>query len=249
LSYKTVALLRRTDGVATTLVSYQDIDSGIVATPKPVSGAGLLAPVKGFSLASLMFRYRGLVGGLLLFPAGVVALIGPPILHGTAVELIGSAMGWLLFIGYLMLRLWATMYIGGRKDKHLQTAGPYSITRNPLYLGSLAYGLSIIFFLHSLTLLAAFLLVTLIYSHWVIKSEEEVLEGKFGDEFRAYCARVPRLFPSFTNYHTDDSVLVNVPAMKMEAKRLSRAALLPITLQMIICLRIASVWPQWFTSP
>jgi len=230
-------------------VSYQDIDSRIVATPEPVTGAELLNPVKGFSIASFMFRNRGLIGGLLLFPAGVAALIGRPLLHGTAVDLIGSAMGWLLFIGYLMLRFWATMYIGGRKDKQLQTSGPYSISRNPLYLGSLAYGLSIIFFLHSLSLMAAFLLVTLIYSRWVIKSEEAVLEGKFGDEFRAYCALVPRLFPSLANYHADDSVLVNMQAMKIEAKRLSRATLLPIALQLIICLRIASLWPQWFTSP
>ncbi len=34
-------------------------------------------------------------------------------------------------------RAWVLLYIGGRKNSELVTYGPYSITRNPLYVFSL----------------------------------------------------------------------------------------------------------------
>ncbi|TIV31008.1 MAG: isoprenylcysteine carboxylmethyltransferase family protein, partial [Mesorhizobium sp.] len=41
----------------------------------------------------------------------------------------------LIFLG-IVGRLWSTLYIGGRKSSEVVTGGPYSITRNPLYLFS-----------------------------------------------------------------------------------------------------------------
>ncbi|MEW6635116.1 MAG: isoprenylcysteine carboxylmethyltransferase family protein, partial [Pseudomonadota bacterium] len=41
----------------------------------------------------------------------------------------------LIFLG-IIGRLWSTLYIGGRKSAEVVTGGPYSITRNPLYLFS-----------------------------------------------------------------------------------------------------------------
>src|SRR5713226_3679090 len=41
----------------------------------------------------------------------------------------------LIFLG-IVGRLWATLYIGGRKSAEVVTGGPYSITRNPLYVFS-----------------------------------------------------------------------------------------------------------------
>jgi protein-S-isoprenylcysteine O-methyltransferase Ste14 len=202
------------------------------------------------AIASLIFRKRGLIGGLVLFPVGAAALVSRPLLlKGTAIEVIGAALGWLLFVCYATFRLWATLYVGGRKEQELQTTGPYSIVRNPLYFGSLAFGLSIICFLHSLSLLLAFAVLTLIYARWVIKSEESVLANKFGEEFQSYCRRVPRLLPSFSAYRAGDSVTVKLHAMKLEARRLWLAVLLPIALQLVVCLRITSHWPQWFTLP
>ncbi|TGS89835.1 isoprenylcysteine carboxylmethyltransferase family protein, partial [bacterium M00.F.Ca.ET.177.01.1.1] len=41
----------------------------------------------------------------------------------------------LIFLG-IVGRLWSTLYIGGRKSSEVVTGGPYSITRNPLYVFS-----------------------------------------------------------------------------------------------------------------
>jgi len=75
---------------------------------------------------------------------------------------------------------------------HLVTDGPFRYSRNPLYLATLGlYG--------GVTLLVdavwpALLLVPLLaVLRWgVIAREERYLEAKFGDEYRAYKARVRR---------------------------------------------------------
>ena len=38
-------------------------------------------------------------------------------------------LGYVLLVGGLGIRLWSTLYIGGRKSKELVTAGPYSLCR------------------------------------------------------------------------------------------------------------------------
>ncbi len=74
----------------------------------------------------------------------------------------------------------------------LVTTGIYGRTRNPIYLGlsavyaGLAVGLNAWW---AMLLLAPVLVILQI---GVIKREERYLEGKFGDDYRAYCARVRR---------------------------------------------------------
>ncbi|HLH35114.1 MAG TPA: isoprenylcysteine carboxylmethyltransferase family protein [Alloacidobacterium sp.] len=104
------------------------------------------------------------------------------------------SMAWslLLVIPGLWLRGYAAGYV--KKNAELTMTGPYSYTRNPLYLGSMliAFGFaaasrSIVIVL----LLAA--LFALIYIP-VIRSEEAFLRSKFAG-FDAYAASVPRLVP------------------------------------------------------
>ena len=71
-------------------------------------------------------------------------------------------------------------------------AGPYRYTRNPLYVGmTLMYGgfSALANALPSVLLLPGVLAVM---RRGVIEREERYLEGKFGDEYRAYKARVRR---------------------------------------------------------
>ena len=97
------------------------------------------------------------------------------------------SMGLLVAIAGLLLRGWAAGHL--EKNQRLATGGPYALTRNPLYVGTLlvAAGLAILF-------AAAFGLIYLP----AIELEEQHLRELF-PEYGEYARRVPRLgfrFPS-----------------------------------------------------
>lgn len=100
------------------------------------------------------------------------------------------------------LRTWGSAYLGSgvvqdgaMHGDRIVAAGPYRHTRNPLYLGT---------FLHTFALAlltmpsgALFMLVTVGFVQLrLIGAEEVFLAQKLGEPYRAYCARVPRIFPS-----------------------------------------------------
>jgi protein-S-isoprenylcysteine O-methyltransferase Ste14 len=84
-----------------------------------------------------------------------------------------------------------------RKNEELATVGPYSYTRNPLYLGSILIGIGFAVASRSVwvwVLLAC--MFVLIYSP-VIREEEKFLRSTFPG-FDAYAAAVPRLWPRWS---------------------------------------------------
>lgn len=199
---------------------------------------------------SRMFKNRGLVGYICLFPLGLAVIFSSPLIaENTVTDIITDILGWFFFGLYITFRIWSTLYVGGRKDKELQTQGPYSVTRNPLYFGTFCFALSISFFLESISLAVATMLVITIYSRWVIAAEEQVLLGIFGDTYSNYLKNTPRFIPGFAHYHTADFVQVNLKALRTEVKRLWFAALLPVIIERIMYLRSIPWWPHWFILP
>ncbi|HZR45742.1 MAG TPA: isoprenylcysteine carboxylmethyltransferase family protein [Candidatus Manganitrophaceae bacterium] len=199
---------------------------------------------------SVAFKNRGKIGVILFLPIVVaVSFSSPVVARGGLLDLFMDALGWLSFGLYLTFRIWATLYIGGRKDKELQTRGPYSVTRNPLYFGSLCFALSAAFFFKSLSFFLMICTMGVIYLTGVIRAEERFLEKKFGKAFRDFAQRTPRLFPAFSHYTSDDSVDAKMIAIKAEARRLWLAILLPISAEIIMYLRMTPWWPHWFTLP
>lgn len=131
-------------------------------------------------------------------PAGFVALpamliLARPtpssLLAGGAVALLGLAM-----------RAWASGYL--RKNETLTTDGPYSYTRNPLYLGTLFLGLGAAICAGSPWVVALFgALYVLIYVP-VMVAEVDTMIAMFPGEYGDYSRRVPLLVPRpGSSYH------------------------------------------------
>jgi len=84
-----------------------------------------------------------------------------------------------------------------RKDAMLTTSGPYAWTRNPLYLGSFLLGLGFAVMSGNWIAAALIILPSFIVYPNVIRNEEAHLARLFPEQFREYCAAVPRFFPRF----------------------------------------------------
>ncbi len=100
--------------------------------------------------------------------------------------------GGLIAVAGVVLRGRASGHIS--KNSELAVSGPYSYTRNPLYLGSMVIGGGFAVAARSLWVLI--LLVVLFAAVYlpVIHSEEDFLRSRF-PEFEAYARQVPRLWP------------------------------------------------------
>ena len=82
----------------------------------------------------------------------------------------------------------------------LNTAGIYSITRNPLYLGNFVMGLGIALFAHLWWLTLIYILIFWLYYERIIFAEESFLRVKFGDEYLRWAEQTPPFLPKFKNY-------------------------------------------------
>jgi protein-S-isoprenylcysteine O-methyltransferase Ste14 len=82
----------------------------------------------------------------------------------------------------------------------LRTTGLYSIVRHPLYLGNTLTAVGLAGFTGAWYLPLMVALAALLYHERICAREEAFLEGKFGDEFRHWAARVPASVPRPSNY-------------------------------------------------
>jgi protein-S-isoprenylcysteine O-methyltransferase Ste14 len=93
----------------------------------------------------------------------------------------------------LALRVWASGYLD--KGKQLATSGPYSWSRNPLYLGSFIMGLGFSMAAASPWLTALFLILFVAVYLPVMKREEHELTQAFGSDYVVYRDRVALFLP------------------------------------------------------
>jgi protein-S-isoprenylcysteine O-methyltransferase Ste14 len=122
----------------------------------------------------------------------------------------------LLLIAFCITgRIWALLYICGKKTRSLITHGPYSAVRHPLYFfsffGALGIGLSSLNFFVLACILGFFGL----YYPFVIMAEERKMIATHGDEYIQYMARVPRFLPAFGHY-------TDIGSVEIQPKRFRR---------------------------
>jgi protein-S-isoprenylcysteine O-methyltransferase Ste14 len=151
-------------------------------------------------------RLRRVTLAALLALVFVVLLFGqslfPPetVIH-EAIEMVGV----LLIVIGIAGRLWSTLYIGGRKSVAVVADGPYSITRNPLYVFSSIAAIGVGAQMGSITAAVGFGVACAAAFHLVILREEKFLAANLGADYRAYMAAVPRFFPKLSLYREGET--------------------------------------------
>jgi len=85
-----------------------------------------------------------------------------------------------------------------RKGDGLVVSGPYTIVRNPMYLGSFLMGAGFVLIVWPWWTLPIFVVLFYLRFQRQIVLEEEHLEKMFGESYKNYCRNVPRIFPDLT---------------------------------------------------
>ena len=119
-----------------------------------------------------------------------------------------EAFGLSLIVAAIIGRMWCTLYIGGRKSAEIVQSGPYSVTRNPLYVFSSIGAMGIGAQTGSLIIAITFGVLCYLAFSVVIRTEEKFLKQNFGKRYEAYCASVPRFFPKPSLFRDDKELIV-----------------------------------------
>ena len=114
--------------------------------------------------------------------------------------------GVMLMVTGIGGRLWSTLYIGGRKSAEVVETGPYSVTRNPLYLFNAVAAAGAGAQLGSIMAMVGFGALCAVGFYIVVLREEEFLRARLGRPYEDYCARVPRFLPDFRLYRDQAEV-------------------------------------------
>lgn len=146
-------------------------------------------------------------------------------------------------------RMWCSLYIAGYKDMELITEGPYSLTRNPLYLFSLVGVLGIGFATETFTIAIILLLLFLAYYPFVIRGEEERLRSLFGESYIRYQDSVPALFPKTFKAKEPKTYSVNPKVYRKHIFSALWFVWIVGILEVVEGLREIGILGSWFTLP
>ena len=195
-------------------------------------------------------RSRAWIGITIIAPFAAVGLFSSPLVLADSWYHCGlEVAGWLFFLAGALMRWWSTLYIGGRKYHELVSDGPYSICRNPLYVGTFFLGLSIPLYLGSITFAVGFAAASIFYLAVTVPVEESNLRANIGPEFDAYCLRTPRFLPNFRSYKSPRHVNVDTLGLRAEAWRAARYLWIPAICEIISYARDEAWWPHTWHLP
>lgn len=119
-----------------------------------------------------------------------------------------ESVGFVAMILSIVGRAWCSLYIGGRKKAEIVDRGPYSITRNPLYVFSYVGAFGIGVQSGSVTIGLGFVLAAMAVFYLTVRREEAFLEREFGAVYTAYKARTPRFWPRFSLWRDEEQLTI-----------------------------------------
>lgn len=140
---------------------------------------------------------RRIPGSRFVIGALVVAdlLLAPCWQGGSGGDLALQILGFALVAIAACGRVWASAFICGRKTAVLVTHGPYSLTRNPLYLCSMLAAIGVSIASRNAIMLAAVVVGLVPYYVMVCRAEASRLARRHGASYREYASMTPLLLP------------------------------------------------------
>jgi len=197
-----------------------------------------------------LVRSRAWIAILLLVPFGAASLASWPAFRDDSLqEDLIVTLGWLTFLAGVAFRWWATLHVAGRKNECLVSSGPYSVCRNPLYLGTFLITLSIAFYMESVVFAAGIAATSLFYLGVTVRDEERRLRERFGETYVRYCEEVPRFLPRLRKPQSPPLLEVSALGLTKEFQRAVRYMWVPLLAQLFSHLRLETWWPHWQMLP
>ena len=148
-------------------------------------------------LGGWLFRHRTslplpVAAAILLLHVGEIPWSFALVAAGVTITLLGET-----------LRLWGVHHIGvisrTRSDRlgPLVASGPFALLRNPLYVGNIALWVGFALTARLVWLAPVIVVLLGLEYHAIVRWEEQLLESRLGDTYRAYAAGVNRWLPTF----------------------------------------------------
>lgn len=125
-----------------------------------------------------------------------------------------ESLGVLTLIAGVLGRFWSILYLGGRKNAEVMQEGPFSMTRNPLYLSSTvaSFGIGLMLGAVGFAVLLAGTVGTIL---WITaRREAAFLAQEFGPEYAAYAERVPFFIPDPRLYRAAPEAVFRTAPLK-----------------------------------
>ncbi|MCM8797020.1 MAG: isoprenylcysteine carboxylmethyltransferase family protein [Candidatus Omnitrophica bacterium] len=131
---------------------------------------------------------------ILIFPRGFFRPIRVDFLN-----YVGEVVGLIFILLGLIIRVSSRGYKleHSQQGKALLEGGPYSIVRNPMYLGIFLIGIGLVLMFFQWWMALVFLFIFLSRYFMLIFTEEKNLRLIFPDTYPLYQRKTPRIFPLF----------------------------------------------------
>jgi protein-S-isoprenylcysteine O-methyltransferase Ste14 len=113
----------------------------------------------------------------ILFAVGIVSLVGVVAIDVSAMRTLARAK---------------TTIMPNKGSEHLVTGGPFSFSRNPIYLANTLLTIAIGLMAGSLWFILLAVAAAFATQKLAIEREEKHLEARFGKKYRDYCKKVRR---------------------------------------------------------
>ena len=117
-----------------------------------------------------------------------------------AINLFPPTIGELVVVGYTILGIGALFFVLSvftlrrKGTSNIVDSGVYGIVRHPMYLGAMVMFLSHIF-LGQNWMVAISTIIAIVCCYLIIRSADQRNIEKFGDDYKRYMQKVPRINP------------------------------------------------------